>query len=313
MRVKNPNLIDEHIVIVNQAVDYIDAHATEDLTLQDVSSAVAVSPRYFHRMFKSVVQENVGEYIIRRKLEIAVHYILFWQWMTLTEIALQSGFSSLSSFSRAFKAHYGLNPTTYMKEHRIIKSNLSQIVSSGCERYFYKREYNEGHTVSHAYSMRMAIREFPPVQAIYYRCYGGGDEAVHIAENFRKLSRLASSRQLWRSDTVLLGIPRSPWYAGRSGKVRQDACLTLRPDSASLLEGSNRCEIAGGSYAVIRFEEPETKVRELMRICLQHWLPGSGYVFDLRPTLMIHYNDPQTDPNGNMIVDFCLPVRPARS
>ncbi|TMV43590.1 AraC family transcriptional regulator [Paenibacillus mesophilus] len=309
MRLKNPNLLHEHTVLINHAVDYIDEHIAGELSLQDIASAAAVSPHYFHRMFKSIVQETVGEYIVRRRLETAVHYLLFWDWMTLTDIASQSGFSSLSSFSRSFKAHYGMSPTLYIKEHRSIKSNICQIDNSVCERYFSKCEYNDGHRTSYTYSMRMAIREIKPVQVIYYRHYGGGNEITRSADNFAKLSKLASSRGLWRSDTVLVGIPRSPWYGGHPGNVRYDACLTLRPDSPLPQDGSSMCSIAGGTYAVIRFEEPEKMVRELMSICLRHWLPGSGYAFDIRPTLMIHYNNPHTDPDQKMIVDFCLPVR----
>ncbi|MDF2717254.1 MAG: AraC family transcriptional regulator [Paenibacillus sp.] len=76
MRLKNPNLLHEHTVIINHAVDYIDEHVAGELTLQNIASVAAVSPHYFHRMFKSIVQETVGEYIVRRRLEIAVHYLL---------------------------------------------------------------------------------------------------------------------------------------------------------------------------------------------------------------------------------------------
>lgn len=156
--------------------------------------------------------------------------------------------------------------------------------------------------------MRMAVRDIQPVQAAYIRDFNGTRSTERIAGHFSQLNRLATRRELWRSDTVLIGIPMYPWYLTPSDHSYYDACLTLKPDAEYPPEANVRT-LAGGLHAVIRLEEPELIVRELMVACLTGWLPKSGYVFDNRPTMMITYNNPTTDPNGKSIVDFCLPIR----
>ncbi|WP_235885393.1 AraC family transcriptional regulator [Paenibacillus cymbidii] len=308
MRTKNPGLAEEHAAIVNRAIDYIDENATRDIALHDIAAAVAVSPFYLHRLFKAVVQENIHAYCVRRKLERAVHMLLFRKSATLTTIALECGFSSLAVFSRSFKAGYGVSPTDYAGQHTFIKSKICKMENQLWKSYFYRREYNEGNTVACEYTMRMAIRHLPPGRAVYIRHFGDRRTDRQIADSFARLNALASGRGLWRSDTVLLGIPRFPWYLRQPDNGHFDACLTLRPDPAPPADLS-MCRLPGGTYAVIRLAEEEHVNRRLMMTCLSNWLPGSDYEFDWRPTLLISYNNPLTDPDRKAFIDFCLPVR----
>jgi len=309
MRKKNPLLFEEHTYIINRAVDYINENITSDISLADISSAVSVSPSYLHRMFKSIVQENVNDYMGRRKLERAVHMLLFWDGITISEVALLCGFSSLSAFSRSFKLRYQCSPTRYIEEYRNNKSKIRQIKDKKWERYFSSPGYNEDNDNSSEYSMRMAIRHFSARQGAYIRCYGGDHTTQQLCAHFRRLNRTASAHRLWRSDTVLLGIPDYPWYMG---EIRHsnfyDVCLSLPEESPSIPNMNDRT-LEGGDYAVIRIEEPQADFGQLMMISLNHWLPSSGYVFDTRPTFMIYYNNPLRHPNQTIIADFCLPVR----
>jgi AraC family transcriptional regulator len=309
MRTKNPLLLEEHTLLVNQSIDYIRSNISHDIHLADISSSVSVSPSYLHRMFKRIAKQNVNDYIIRKRLDRALHMLLFWEGVTLSEIASYCGFSSLAVFSRTFKTQYDCSPTIYAEKHRIIKSKIHQIENKRWESYFSSKPYNQINEVLQEYKMRMAIRRFPARKEGYIRCYEGDHSNENVPTLFHRLSRLASNRGLWRSDTVLYGRLDYPWYmGGRSMSDYYEACLTL-PEDVPELPNLNTRLFEGGDYAVIRFEEPEHALGPLMMYSLTNWLPSSGYLFDIRPTIVIHYNDPSRHPDNHAIVDYCLPVR----
>lgn len=53
----------EWMRIIGDAVQYIEAHITEELTTDDIANAVCVSPFYFQRGFAMLCGTTVGEYI----------------------------------------------------------------------------------------------------------------------------------------------------------------------------------------------------------------------------------------------------------
>src|SRR5690606_35491140 len=80
------------------------------------------SPYHFHRMFKSVVSENVNAYIRRVRTEKASRMLAFQERMSLTDIGLECGFPSLSSFSRAFRHIRGLSPSEYRRRFAVFET-----------------------------------------------------------------------------------------------------------------------------------------------------------------------------------------------
>ena len=59
----------EYYKSVNKALDYINDHLNENITLETLSGIANVSPYHFHRIFKAVIGENMSQYIQRLRLE----------------------------------------------------------------------------------------------------------------------------------------------------------------------------------------------------------------------------------------------------
>gem|GEM_PF-5401718 len=58
----------EHIAKVRQAIDYIEAHLREDITVEGMATAIHYSPSHFHLVFAKVTGGTVAQYIRRRRL-----------------------------------------------------------------------------------------------------------------------------------------------------------------------------------------------------------------------------------------------------
>lgn len=83
-----------------------------DCTLSSLSKAVGYNPEYISRFFKQKVGIPFNDYLNIRRLSHAAQLLTDTD-ETILSCALESGFGSLRSFNRNFKAHYGITPRAY--------------------------------------------------------------------------------------------------------------------------------------------------------------------------------------------------------
>ena len=104
----------DYVERVNRAIDLIAAGPAEPHRLEDVAAAAGFSPFHFHRVFRSLTGETLQRFVRRVRLERALRLMAHGASdRTLTEVALECGFSSSSDFSRAFKARFGVPPSAF--------------------------------------------------------------------------------------------------------------------------------------------------------------------------------------------------------
>lgn len=90
----------------------MDARYAEPLDLAAMASAAGFSRYHFAREFRAAFGETPGGYLSRRRVERAKD-LLAGANLTVTEICMVVGFSSLGSFSRRFSELVGCSPSVY--------------------------------------------------------------------------------------------------------------------------------------------------------------------------------------------------------
>lgn len=90
--------------------NYINEHYAEQLTLEEVASLAGFSKYHFTRLFKQYADTSFYKYLNQKRIAHAKH-LLVDKKLSVLEIALQCGFSNLSSFLRMFKLLTGFTPT----------------------------------------------------------------------------------------------------------------------------------------------------------------------------------------------------------
>jgi len=104
--------------IVEQACRAIRRRAlTEDIHLEDVARECGVSVSHLSRVFHHAAGMTFREYVARWRAEHALHLLLEGD-QSITQIAFESGFQSLSQFNRVFRAVYGKSPRQMRAERR---------------------------------------------------------------------------------------------------------------------------------------------------------------------------------------------------
>lgn len=101
--------------IQKEMLIYIQEHFTEKLSLQMMSQRFHLSEKYLSRYFKEHFHLPFSNYVSHLRLTLAKQ-LLEATDLPITEVALRSGFPSVSYFIRSFNGTYGISPLKYRKE-----------------------------------------------------------------------------------------------------------------------------------------------------------------------------------------------------
>lgn len=98
--------------VVARARAYIDENYQKDISLDEVSRLVDISPYYFSKLFKQEQGEGFVEYLTRTRMGKA-RQLLKNPGYNIKEICAMCGYSDPNYFSRIFKRFEGLTPSEY--------------------------------------------------------------------------------------------------------------------------------------------------------------------------------------------------------
>lgn len=96
-----------------KAIYFVHQHYMEKNTVENVASFVGVSSRYLSKMFHEQLQIGVADYITCVRISKAIERKYTAPHCSLTDLALDVGFSSLQHFSQVFKKKMGISPKRY--------------------------------------------------------------------------------------------------------------------------------------------------------------------------------------------------------
>ena len=100
---------------IKEIIIYIDQNLCENITLEGLSKYSNYNPQYFIRLFKGSLGITPHQYIISHKLKEATKLLKLD--MSITEIAEKTGYTDVKSFSRGFKAKYGVSPKEFKRTY----------------------------------------------------------------------------------------------------------------------------------------------------------------------------------------------------
>lgn len=101
--------------VITVAMEYIQKHYNEDISLNEISKYVNLSPQHFSKTFKEVTNFNYVEWVNNLRITKAKE-IMNQEDYTIGEVGTMVGFPNANYFSRIFKKYVGISPTEYIKE-----------------------------------------------------------------------------------------------------------------------------------------------------------------------------------------------------
>ncbi|MCY6355614.1 response regulator transcription factor [Clostridium sp. ZS2-4] len=97
---------------LNKAIEYINEHYTENISLKDVAKEVYLSESYLSRRIKKILGISFVEYITKLRMEKAIEYLQNPN-IKVAEVALKLGYPDYRYFSKIFKKYTGYLPSEF--------------------------------------------------------------------------------------------------------------------------------------------------------------------------------------------------------
>ncbi len=313
-------LENEYRLRISRVIDYIHGHYGEDLNLEKLAKMAGMSKFHFHRIFKSIAREPAGDFIRRVRVKQAMHKLVSDAHKSLTDIALECGFSSSQNFAKMFKAYLGATPSLIREEYnwqnwcrkiQSLKTKKREDLEAAEANFYdlYCKKMPLDDILEKTAIPDVQIKQLPDRQVAYIRSIGGEDKRTLVLSNFKKLLDWASPRGFCKEDMCLLRmIPSNPDITPEENMM-VDACITV-PASVKGDNWVNVQTIPGGVYAVCRREVFYGKFLEVLFDIMINWLTSSSYLLDDRPLFVIYRENPQMERRDSQILDIHLPIKP---
>ncbi len=307
----NDTFRNEYVNRVNKVTEYIHTNITEELTLDSLADVAMFSKYHFHRIFKTVVGVTLNEYITRARVQEAARKLLYSPELSVTDIAFQSGFTSLSNFARVFKNQLNVTASEYrhQKDSKIGKTQSRMLEAIPPSQEYIRDVISTWEKTGTDVSVQ--VKRMQAYHVIFIRQYGVASQNIMKAS--KKLMKWMSTRDLLSDEREQILVGYDDPEVIPLPECRCDVCYVV-PEGTKGSDEIGTMDIPGGKHACCHLEATPDRLPNDMAhafyVLYAEWLPESGYQPDNRPYYQVFRNNREQGTEMQFIVDICLPVKP---
>ncbi len=274
---------------------HIQQHLDEELLLDGLAGLADCSPYHFHRVFSGMVGEGVKEHVRRLRLERAAQRLRF-TGQPIIQIALDAGYETHESFTRAFQSMFDEAPSEFRKSRRVVAHGPS---AAGIH-YAGTGSLESFRPVRQEPPLVVRTETLAPLRVVFQRHVGSYDD---VGRTWRGLMKWAGPRGLLGPTTRFCGIAYDDPEVTAPEKLRYDAAFTIASDVPT--EGDIGSQtIDGGRYAVATHRGSYQAIAGTYARFCGEWLPLSGHELRSAPALEFYLNSPLTVRAEDLMTDY---------
>ena len=254
---------------------------------------------HFHRIFGAVSGETLNDFTNRLRLEKAAR-LLRYSDHSLTDIALDCGFSSSATFSRAFRSGFDTSPSQFRKSGEIKKSKICKELFSGQE-YLLPMSAEEKRA---AFPVRLI--DVPERQVAYIRV-ANAFEMDRVLAALKTMVEWAKSQDIF-SQGILFGMSMDDPHVTPKHLYRYEVCLASSfPFECT--KGMSKLKMPAMRYAATKVSGDIRKVATATDYLFRGWLINSDYEPEHAPGLEIFLDKENATDWSHFELELCIPVR----
>ncbi|MEP6733690.1 MAG: AraC family transcriptional regulator [bacterium] len=272
---------------LNRVVTHIHEHLEDDLDLNKLAEIACLSPYHWHRIYHAVYGETLAATVKRQRLHRAAG-LLANSSTPIEEVSRKSGYENLQSFTRIFRAEYGMPPAQYRREGSHAQFPLSTVEGA-------------------ARSFDVEIRTVPAISAIGVDHLGS---YMEIGKAFDVLYGWLITHGHIASVTRSIGLYLDDPTAMPAKELRSKACVVLR-DAVAIEPPIGHVDIRPGPYAVLRHKGPYADMKAAYDWLYGVWIVQSGLEAADAPGFEEYLNSPRDTAPTELLSDIYLPLRSA--
>ena len=288
---KNDTQLDRY----KRMVSFIEAHFKEDIKINDIEEVSFYSYRNINRIFLALHHETIGQYIKRIRLEKAAEYLKYSSY-SISDIAFDIGYADVAAFSKAFKLHFGVNPTAF----RAAEDAKTLIFRSVAE------DDIQGKSTKLAYE----IEELPSFKILCLTHYGAYDHLEGIKQTWDKLLGYAMKKGLLDEHTIALGEVLDDDQIAETIHCRYNAAIVIDESDDFRPEGLFQTKwMEKQCYAKFVHKGSHSASFETYDKIYANWMLDVQLEFEDKPTLEFYLNDATGTPEHELLTEIYIPVK----
>jgi AraC family transcriptional regulator len=279
-----------HLEQINLSLVYVHNHFDSYITAEDLAEVSGYSIFHFHRIFKDIVGQNVNNYIRNTRLEKASNLLLYNQHKTIEQISMDSGFSTATGFTSAFKKKFGMTPKQWRKGGYEESSNDSISMIEVDNNIEIKDP---------------EIVKEDEIPMMYMRVYGYEDDMSDI---WNHMIEWSESIGILNEPHRYIGLFHNHPSFSPYNEARYLACI--QTTSNAFRSGKvGKCVISNGRFAKFKFTCKHKDLYKMMHLAYIKWLPDSSYEVRNFPGYVEYKNPKNLLNNGILECEFYMPVQ----
>ena len=269
---------------IERVTAYIHEHLDEPLDLDRLAEVACLSRFHWHRIYRAIQGETAAQTLKRVRMTRA-GFELAEGKLSLSAIALRSGYPNTRSFSRAFADIYGVTPGAYR--------------DAGGHTHYAKPDKTASSTM---YDVTV---ETLPERHVLGLIHEGSYQ--RIGETFEKLVGVAATRGLMPHVRGMVGVYYDDPMATPEKELRSHAGFLVEDDTlASPPLGTETLE--GGNYAVLTMKGPYSDLPAAYDWFYSVWLKDNNHTVRAVPPYENYLNNPREVPASELVTHICVPV-----
>ena len=268
---------------VYRVILHIEQHYKETLTLEELARVAGFSKYHFHRIFLAITGESLSGYVRRVRLSNATLKLKIND--RITAVALDSGYETNASFSKAFKKHFGITPRAFAEKEKIKKGTIM---------------------------ITPQIVTLAPIDVLYVRREGAymksAAEAWPVLIDFAYEQKMKHGKNLMGDEAMAFGIGHDNPDITDENHIRFDACISRDDPTVQPLGEVQAKTIEGGAYAVFLHEGAYENLGTTYD-AIGDWIIESGTEVRDVPKFEKYLNrDPKRTKPENLRTEIYLPI-----
>jgi AraC family transcriptional regulator len=293
----------EYAERMHRVLAHIDEHIDQPLDLPRLAQVAHFSAFHFHRLFAAWMGETLGDYLRRRRLEVAAMRMIAQPRLPVLTVALSVGWGSGEAFARAFKTRFGCSPSAW----RLSSKNDQSLRKIDQVQQRSRSDDGRSSQPSLEPSMKVQLIDRAPTRIAYRRHVGPYGAPIHSFW-MNEVAPWMQTHDLHARPRY--GISHDDPSITDPAQCRYDAAVEV---DAAFMPGAGAFVTAlpGGRYASTPFFGNSQEIGAAWQSLLRDWLAGSGLQLDARPCFEYYAPDARYEPDsGRFGCDIVIPVMP---
>lgn len=279
------------IATFGRVCDFISSNLDENLKLEEISKLAGISKFHFHRLFSIHIGISFYSYIQLQRLKRASYQLVFVKDLKIIDIALNAGFESPESFSRAFKKTFDITPTKFRK------SPDWELWHKKYDFKFLTGENKVNVKIENLPEILIAVLEYqgPPSKL---------NDAIPSFINWRKTTGLSPVNSSRTFGLVYCDPETTP-----PQEFRFDICGEIQSELPKNNMGIVQKVIPAGRFAVLQHTGSHDGLSEKIYSLYRDWLPNSKEEVRDFPLFFNYHNFFPETCEAELITDIYLPLK----